>query len=112
MKKILVAIAVIGLLAVSCKKDIKTGQNKFTDNTSNAKKYKVTYTFDGFSQTIKSIGLKTAGLPARSVHATPADTLAQAVTQYYYIVYNSSGNEIKRIKRYNGQPILNYYHED
>jgi hypothetical protein len=114
MKKILIAIAAISLLAASCKKDAptQTGRDKPADNANNVKKYKVTYTLDGFSQTTKPISLKASARSAKKIKTAAVDSLSQAVTQYYYIVYNSAGDEIKRIKRFDGQPVLNYYHED
>jgi hypothetical protein len=114
MKKILIAIAAISLLAASCKKDIKTqtGRDKPAGNANNGKKYKVTYTLDGFSQTTKPISLRASARSAKNIKTAAVDTLAQAVTQYYYIVYNSAGDEIKRIKRVYGQPLMDYYHED
>lgn len=112
MKKILIAIAAISLLAVSCKKDAQTRRNQTSNNVDNVKKYKVTYTLDGFSQTTKTLSLRASATSTKKTSATGADTLAQAITQYYYIVYNSSGNEIKRFKRYYGQTGFNYYHED
>ena len=114
MKKILIAIAAISLLAASCKKDAptQTGRDKAADNANNGKKYKVTYTIDGFSQTTEPISLKASARSAKKIKTAAVDTLAQAVTQYYYIVYNSAGNEIKRIKRYIGLPVMDYYHED
>jgi hypothetical protein len=111
MKKILIAIAAISLLAASCKKDIQTqtGRDKPAGTANSGKKYKVTYTLDGFSQTTKPISLRAS---AKNIKTAAVDTLSQAVTQYYYIVYNSAGDEVKRIKRFYGQPGLNYYHED
>jgi hypothetical protein len=112
MKKILIAIAAISLLAASCKKDAptQTGRDKPADNANNGKKYKVTYKIDGFSQTTEPISLRAS---AKKIKTAAVDSLSQAVTQYYYIVYNSAGDEIKRIKRFYDQtPVLYYYHED
>lgn len=115
MKKLLIGvIAVMSLLAVSCKKDTQSGPAKSVNNTDNVKKYKVTYTFDGFSQTTTNLSGNKARVLAKSIlAATPADTLAQAITQYYYIVYDNSGKEIKRIKRHSGRASFEqYYHEN
>ncbi|MCQ6957585.1 hypothetical protein [Mucilaginibacter aquariorum] len=114
MKKILIAIAAISLLAASCKKDIRTqtGRDKPAGNANNGKKYKVTYTLDGFSQTTKPISLKASARSAKKIKTAAVDSLSQAITEFYYIVYNSAGDEIKRIKRFYGAPVDNYYHED
>lgn len=100
MKKLLLAVLALGLLAASCKKEAKTDGVKPVTINANAKKYKVSFAVSQFSQTVGDLGLsKSPKLMSTKSLATDTSTLGQAINQYFYIVYDSNGNEIKRIYR-------------
>jgi hypothetical protein len=114
MKKLLLALLAFGLLAVSCKKDMKTNGIKPVTTDANAKKYKVDFAVSQFAQTVSPIDLhKAPQLMSTKALATDTSTLSQAINQYFYVVYNANGNEIKRIYRTALHPEHeDIYHED
>jgi hypothetical protein len=114
MKKALLAILAVGLLAASCKKDMKTDGIKPVTIDANAKKYKVNFAVSQFSQTVGNIDLhKASQLMSTKSLAADTSTLSQAVNQYYYIVYDSNGKEVKRIFRTAQNPgFQDIFHED
>jgi len=114
MKKLLTAMLIPGLFAIGCKKDSKVSPPL----TTNAKKYKVTFTVPAFTQTVTNLSAKKgtvlmANLKGSRTLATDTSALAQAFSRYIYVVYDASGNEVKRIIRYATSPVTeDYYHED
>ena len=109
MKKLLIALLAFGVLAVSCKKDLpKVNVNPDTTlKTVNVKKYKVTLTISPFSQKAGVIGLKTS----TALMATNVPLLSDAFNKYYYIVYDETGAEIKRIIRTSNGGMAIYHHD-
>jgi len=114
MKKLLLAMLALGLLAASCKKDMKTNGIKPVTIDANAKKYKVDFAVSQFSQTVGNIDLhKASQLMSTKSLAADTSTLNQAVNQYFYLVYDANGNEVKRIFRTAENPGLqDIFHED
>jgi hypothetical protein len=114
MKKLLLAMLALGLLAASCKKDMKTDGIKPIAIDANAKKYKVDFAVSQFSQTVGIIDLhKASHLMSNKSLATDTSTLSQAINQYYYVVYDANGNEVKRIFRTAANPgFQDIFHED
>jgi hypothetical protein len=114
MKKALLAILAVGLLAASCKKDMKTDGIKPVTIDANAKKYKVNFAVSQFSQTVGNIDLhKASQLMSTKSLAADTSTLSQAVNQYFYLVYDANGNEVKRIFRTAENPgFQDIFHED
>jgi hypothetical protein len=114
MKRLLLALLAFSLLAASCKKDMKTNGIKPVTTDANAKKYKVDFAVSQFAQTVSPIDLhKAQQLMSTKALATDTSTLSQAINQYFYVVYDANGNEVKRIYRTAANPeIQDIYHED
>lgn len=113
MKKLLMAMLALGLLAASCKKETRTDGIKPATINANAKKYKVNFAVSQFAQTVGDIGLS-KGPQLMSTKSQAADPpLSQAINQYYYIVYDSNGNEVKRIFRTaQNSGLIDIFHEN
>jgi hypothetical protein len=105
MKKLLIAFLAFGVLATSCKKDSQKANPK--PNSANAEKHKVTLTVSQFSQTVGDIDLKRSS----ALMATNASALSDALNTYYYIVYDESGIETKRILRTSNGGVAIYHHD-
>lgn len=64
-----------------------------------------------FTQTVAPItASKTLNLATVKTNAAPPDTttLSKQLFQYFYLVYDHAGNEIKRIERFSGTPQTEY----
>jgi len=115
MKKLFILLTAVCLLALSCKKD-SSSLNHI--NTDNGKKYKVTLTIPEFTQTIVNMSARKgrvlmARFKGSRTLAADTSALAHAFSRYFYVVYDATGNEVKRIIRYASDPTTEvYYHED
>ena len=101
MKNFTLIITALALLLASCKKD---HQAAVAPDNSDAKKYPVSFTVSQFEQTTGSINMqRSLALLAqkKNLSAAAVDTsvFAQSIFEYFYLVYDSSGKEIKRIIR-------------
>lgn len=101
MKIIILQLMLVALLLASCKKD---HQSALKANLSNAKKYPVSFTLSQFAQTTGSIYMQRSLMALaqkRNVAASAVDTsaFAQAIFEYFYLVYDLSGKEVKRYIR-------------
>ncbi len=101
MKPITLYLILIVSLLASCKKE---HQSTVKTNVSTAKKFPVSFTVSQFAQTTGNIDMQRALkslAQKRNLAASVVDTsaFAQAVFEYFYLVYDSSGNEVKRIYR-------------
>ena len=93
---------------------MKTNGIKPVTVDANAKKYKVNFDVSQFSQTVGTIDLhKAPKMMSKKSLTNESSALAQAINQYYYVVYDANGNEVKRIYRTAQYPgTEDIYHED
>jgi uncharacterized protein YcfL len=99
------------MIIVSCKKD---SHNIAPQTKINAKKYAVKFSVAQFNETVTQINAaKTRHLSLIKNDAVPpidTTTLGRQLYQYYYIVYDNAGNEIRRILRNSGTQIELIFH--
>jgi len=101
MKNLILQLMLMISILASCKKD---HQSTLKTNVSNVKKIPVSFTVSQFVQNTGSIYTQRA-LKAlaqkRNMVASAVDTsvFAQAIFEYFYLVYDSSGKEIRRYIR-------------
>jgi hypothetical protein len=98
MKK-LPFILLATMIIVSCKKDSRIIN---LQTKTNIKKYAVKFSVAQFTETVTPISAsKTRNLTTIQNNAAPPDTttLGKQLLEYYYLVYDNAGNEIRRIYR-------------
>jgi hypothetical protein len=108
--KILSFLLLIATIIVSCKKD---SRNTSPQPKTNVKKYAVKFSVAQFAETVGPITGSIRNLAIRKNNAAVTDTttLAKQVIEYYYLVYDSQGNEIRRIYRTSTSPqTISDYH--
>ena len=106
MKTVVFIFAAVMLFLASCKKDHQA-INKV--NPQNVKKYPVQFTVSQFEQTTTDFYKQSSFLALarkRNLSAAVADTSAfgRSIFDYYYLVYDEKGNEVRRITRSVGSP--------
>lgn len=104
MKKVIFGLLTIMIIAASCKKD---HQPVVRANLLSAKKYPVLFTVSQFTQSTGSIYQKRSltSLIQKNNLVTAADTsVLNQNFEYFYLIYDSNGTEIKRIIRNSFSP--------